>query len=170
MMSACDAARAPVENATGNAHIVPEPGTVESADAEESAAPEASRTPTAPDPTSAKGAADVVQRYYGLLGERRYAEALPLRADDRLSAQSLAAEVEDFVGFGVDLGAPGRIEGAAGSLYVDVPVRIHGRLKDGTPVDRSGSITLRRSNDIPGSTAEQRRWRIASITFGQETG
>ncbi|HST36374.1 MAG TPA: hypothetical protein VLK25_07070, partial [Allosphingosinicella sp.] len=56
--------------------------------------------------------------------------------------------------------APGEIEGAAGSLYVGVPVRIYGRRIGGGAFSTRGTITLRRVNDVPGSSAEQRRWHI----------
>ena len=62
-------------------------------------------------------------------------------------------------------GAPGGngknfAEFAAGSLYVEVPVQTYGKLQDGTPFSSAGTVTMRRSNDVPGATAEQRRWRI----------
>jgi hypothetical protein len=55
------------------------------------------------------------------------------------------------------------MEGAAGSSYVAVPVRLHGRMKDGTPFRRRVEVTLRRVNDVPGSTEAQRRWHIRAI-------
>lgn len=61
--------------------------------------------------------------------------------------------------------APGDIrqEGAAGSLYCEIPVRIEA---PGRPVE-AGTLTLRRANDVPGATAEQLRWHIESSTFGE---
>ena len=44
---------------------------------------------------------------------------------------------------------------------VEVPVVVYGRLKSGEPVHMKGPVTLRRVNDVPGSTAEQRRWHIS---------
>jgi hypothetical protein len=52
---------------------------------------------------------------------------------------------------------PGQLEGAAGSIYASVPIEFF--FKRGT-VKLSGSLTLRRVNDVPGSSAEQRRWHI----------
>jgi hypothetical protein len=37
---------------------------------------------------------------------------------------------------------------------------LYGRLKTGDEFHRSGKAVLRRVNDVPGSTAEQRKWRI----------
>src|SRR3546814_20952164 len=59
-----------------------------------------------------------------------------------------------------NIGAPGRIEGAVGSLYVEVPVQVYGRLNTGEEFNMLGSVQLRRVNDVPGSTPEQRKWHI----------
>jgi len=42
-----------------------------------------------------------------------------------------------------------------------VPFRLYGKLKNGAPFNLVGPVTLRRVNDVPGSTEEQRRWHIA---------
>lgn len=59
----------------------------------------------------------------------------------------------------VDIGK-GREEGAAGSLYYTAPVEIH----DGKRTIR-GEVVLRRANDVPGASAEELRWHIASTTL-----
>jgi len=61
------------------------------------------------------------------------------------------------------VGAPGRIEGAAGSLFVEVPVVLYGRYATGGEYHASGKAVLRRVNDVPGATAEQLKWRIERI-------
>jgi membrane-bound inhibitor of C-type lysozyme len=108
-------------------------------------------------PTSAQGAADVVQTYYALIGEGKYAEAGRLRADGQ------AFDASRYAQYDAQVGAPGAIGAAAGSLYVEVPVVIYGRLKNGAELHQSGKAVLRRVNDVPGSTPEQRRWRIERI-------
>jgi hypothetical protein len=130
------------------------------------------RTPVSEAPfteTSAQGAANVVQSYYALLEQGKYGEAWKLWSDaGRASGKTEEAFAAGFGGYDeyhANIGAPGRIEGAAGSLYVEVPVQVYGRLKGGAPFNRRGSMTLRRVNDVPGSTAEQRRWHIASESF-----
>ncbi|WP_420902562.1 hypothetical protein [Sphingobium algorifonticola] len=63
-----------------------------------------------------------------------------------------------------NVGAPGKAEGAAGSLYVTVPVQVYARLKaNGKPYYALRAVVLRRANDGPGSTTAQRRWHIARI-------
>jgi hypothetical protein len=110
-------------------------------------------------PESAQGAANVVQTYYALVEAGKFAEARRLRSD----GGGDEADFDRYSEYHANIGAPGRIEGAAGSLYVEVPVQAYGRLKSGEPFNLRGSATLRRVNDVPGATPEQLRWRIASI-------
>lgn len=79
-----------------------------------------------------------------------------------MSAADFAASFDKYSEYHANIGAPGRIEGAAGSLYVEVPVQVYGRLKNGAEFNMLGPMTLRRVNDVPGSTAEQRTWHITS--------
>jgi len=108
-------------------------------------------------PTSAQGAANVVQTYFALAEQGKTAEAGKLRRDGR------PVDLGPYASYHAEIGAPGRIEGVAGSLYVEVPVVVYGRLKDGSELHRSGKAVLRRSNDVPGSTPDQRRWRIERL-------
>ncbi len=55
---------------------------------------------------------------------------------------------------------PGMSEGAAGTLYYTAPVI----LIDGAR-RIEGEVVLRRVNDVPGATAEDRRWHIESHTL-----
>lgn len=116
-------------------------------------------------PESAQGAANVVQTYYALIEAGKYGEAWKLWSDgggaSGMSAAEFAASFDKYGEYHANIGAPGRIEGAAGSLYVEVPVQVYGRLKSGVEFNMLGPVTLRRVNDVPGSTAEQRRWHIA---------
>lgn len=128
------------------------------------------RTPLSEAPfpeTSAQGAANVLQTYFALVEQGRYGDAWRLWSDggrsSGKSADAFAAQFGEYREYHANIGAPGRIEGAAGSLYIDVPVQVYGRRADGKPFSMAGSATLRRANDVPGSTAEQRKWRIASI-------
>jgi hypothetical protein len=114
-------------------------------------------------PTSAQGAADVMQHYYALIGQKRYAEALRLWGPAGQSASAFEASFGDKLEYHGLVGSPGEIEGAAGSLFVTVPVQVYGRLRDGRELHQLGKATLRRVNDVPGSTAEQRTWHIERI-------
>lgn len=119
------------------------------------------------DPDSAQGAGQVVQSYAALLEQNRFAEAYRLWSDGgRASGVSQAefiAEQGKYAEIHMEIGAPGQMEGAAGSSYVEMPVRMYGKLRNGEPFSRLQTVTLRRVNDVPGSTEEQRRWHIYRI-------
>ena len=118
-------------------------------------------------PTSAQGAANVVQTYYALVAEGRYDDAWHLWTQggegSGMTVEAFAKSFTAYESYNANIGAPGAIEGAAGSLYVSVPVLIYGRRKSGEEVHLLGEATLRRVNDVPGSTPEQRQWHISRI-------
>ena len=62
------------------------------------------------------------------------------------------------------LGAPGRIEGAAGSRYITIPIVIDAVTTDGVQQHFAGSIVLRRVV-VPGAKSEERSWRIYSAAI-----
>jgi hypothetical protein len=112
------------------------------------------------DPKSGQGAGQVLQSYFALAETGRFAEA------DKL--WSAGVERLDLTGYRevhANIGAPGTVEGGAGSLYVEIPVQLYGRLKDGKEFNSRGTMTLRRVNDVPGSTEVQRRWHIMNAEF-----
>jgi hypothetical protein len=116
------------------------------------------------DAKSAQGAGQVLQRFGGLLEQRKFAEARQLWSDggqaSGMSESEFVATYDKYAEIHSEVGAPGQMEGAAGSAYVDIPFRLYGTLKTGKPFNLVGPVTLRRVNDVPGSTEEQRRWHI----------
>ncbi|WNG54849.1 lysozyme inhibitor [Archangium gephyra] len=123
-------------------------------------------------PKSPQAAGDVVQTYFALLEAGKYGDAWRLWSDgggasQRTEAQ-FAADFDRYASYHALVGAPGQPEGAAGSVYVQVPVVIYGRFKAGNELHQSGTVTLRRVNDAPGSTEEQRRWHIFQIELSPE--
>ena len=129
--------------------------------------PPPDRTPVSEAPfteTSAQGAANVVQTYYALIEGGRAADAWRLWGGggeaSNLSQAAFAERLRRYRDYHAEVFAPGEMEGAAGSSYVDVPVRTYGHSADGRAFSRRGTVTLRRVNDVPGSTAEQRRWHL----------
>lgn len=115
-------------------------------------------------PHSAQGAAQVVQTYYALLEAKKYDEAYELwRGQGERSGMTADAFADSFARYATyhaEVGAPGRVEGAAGSLYVEVPVHVYGELKSGEEFHLRGPVRLRRANNVPGATPEQLEWRI----------
>jgi hypothetical protein len=116
------------------------------------------------DPKSAEGAGQVVQRYGGLLEARRFAEARKLWGDggkdSGLTEAQFVAAYAKYATIHSEVGKPFDMEGAAGSSYITVPFRLYGTLKSGGPFNIVGPLTLRRVNDVPGSSEAQRRWHI----------
>jgi len=122
------------------------------------------RTPVSEAPfaaTSAQGAANVVQTYFALLEQGRAGEAAALRSDRQVF------DLKPYASYHAQIGAPGAIEGAAGSLFVTVPIVIYGRFATGKPLHQSGNAVLRRVNNVPGASAEQLRWRIERLDFNR---
>lgn len=116
-------------------------------------------------PGSGQAAADVVQTFVALVEENRLRAAL--RLWDRGTAPTearLAARLARYRDLRANVGGPGRVEGAAGSRYVAVPIHVTARLKAGNrPVAGSGVVTLRRVGEVDGATAEQKRWHIYKV-------
>jgi hypothetical protein len=116
------------------------------------------------DPKSAEAAGQIVQSYGALIEQKRFSEAARLWGDGAAAA-AFADPFKSASELHLQVGRPGDTEGAAGSIYVTVPVVFYGRLKSGSEFSRSGTATLRRVNDVPGSSAAQRRWHIERIEF-----
>jgi len=123
-------------------------------------------------PEGVEAAMDVVRRYYAAIAAGDHATAYRLWADDgRASGQDFARFSRGFSetrAVQATLGAPGGIEGAAGSLYVTIPVTVSAVLNDGTRQHFTGAYVLRRVNDVPGATAAQRRWHIQSASMRRD--
>jgi hypothetical protein len=119
------------------------------------------------EPNSGQGAGQVLQSYAALIEQGRWAEArrhwVQGGEDSGVSADAFEEAFGKYSEIHAEIGAPGPVEGAAGSVYVKIPLRFYGKLKSGEPFNSIGSATLRRVNDVPGSTAQQRRWHIYRI-------
>ena len=125
------------------------------------------KTPLAPvkptvDPKSAEAAGRVLERYGALIEKGRWTESWKLwsSADSaRLFDRNWCNDSEVHM----EIGKPGDIEGAAGSIYSTVPLVFHGKTRAGAQFRREANAILRRVNDVPGSTEAQRRWHIERI-------
>lgn len=117
----------------------------------------------------AAAATRVIEQYYEAINVRDYPRAWSLWSDSgRASGQTLpefAAGFAETSQVRVDVGAPGRIEGAAGSRFIALPVTIHAVEVAGSR-SFAGTYTLRRSV-VDGATQEQRSWRIHSADIAQ---
>lgn len=115
--------------------------------------------------TGPAGAVAVIRAYYAAINAHRYREAYYLWSDSgRASNQTLEEFTRGFAdtrSVSVSPGDPGPIEGAAGSRYIEIPVTIDAVATSGEHRRFTGRYVLRRAV-VPGATAVQRSWRIAS--------
>ena len=126
--------------------------------------------PTGPiDPTSVEAAGQVVQHYGALIEQRRWAEAEALWTHTENAREFNAGLKKNFREVHLEIGKPGDMEGAAGSIFVTVPVFFYGKKNDGSAFRSPANLIVRRVNDVPGSTQAQRRWHIDQIE-GEDTG
>ena len=173
-LASCGPQQQPQEAAKNtNAPVLPEasaPPAVENNTTAETptnaAAPEASLPePKGPiDPKSAEAAGQVVQHYGALIEHGRWEQSWELWSNPHAARQfdrNWRADREVHL----EIGKPGEDEGAAGSIYVTMPVTFYGEDKRGGEFRRPADVILRRVNDVPGSTEAQRRWHIERIEW-----
>jgi hypothetical protein len=139
----------------------PEPGTSGGLPNDRTPLPE----PSGPvDPKSAEAAGQVVQHYGALIEQKRFDQAESLWGDVATAKQA-TAQLKTYSDAHLEMGKPTDMEGAAGSIYITVPIVLYGKLANGTAVQRRADVILRRVNDVPGSTEAQRRWHIERIDW-----
>lgn len=124
--------------------------------------------PLPPSPTdepSAQDAVGVVREYYSAINARQYARAYSLWSDGGRSSgqdpQQFADSLADTDGVSVQIDTPGRIDAAAGSRYIEVPVSVSTTRRDGSVQRFVGIFTLRRAV-VDGASPEERMWQINS--------
>lgn len=144
------------------------PSTGENA-SQTNATPPDDRTPLAEpsgpiDPRSPEAADQVVQSFGALIEQKRWQEAEALWRDGA-TARAFTSTLRPYPEVHLEIGAPGDPEGAAGSIYVTMPVVFYGKQSSGTDFRRAADVILRRVNDVPGSTEAQRRWHIERIDW-----
>lgn len=134
------------------------------ADALPAPPPDATAVPAQAEPTPADAVA-VVDAYYSAIAANQYPRAYALWSGggqaSGQSAQQFAGGFADTASVSVDIGTPGRIDAAAGSRYIEIPVSVTATRRDGSVHHYAGAYTLRRAV-VDGASADQRAWRIAS--------
>ena len=113
-------------------------------------------------------AAVTVRSYLAALTQRDFSRASSLWDDGATEGAGDSAAFErahgDTAIARFEVGAPGAVEGAAGSRYITVPVTVHGSTPQRPPLLLHGLVTLRRSV-ADGASEPQRRWRISRIEW-----
>ncbi len=109
------------------------------------------------------GALDVLKSYFIAIDEHRFHDAYIMWSDNGtasgLSFEEFARGYDHTRSATFVIGRPGRMEGAAGSRYVDVPVTIDALTTEGKRQHFTGSIVLRRVV-VPGADTAERRWHL----------
>ena len=122
-----------------------------------------SRRPTV-DPKSTEAAVDLVRAFAAMLNDRQFNEAYMLLGAKAPLRTNFDDNFSKFSDLRVTLGTAGLQEGAAGSTYVSVPLTVDGR-NDNRDISRKATAVVRRVNDVPGSTEEERHWHIDRIDW-----
>ena len=185
---AADSARAAaVRDTTPAPPVIPydpsEPGAMRSGDAPirapETGGVDSVKTNLPPTPAAAASPAGtdavgdpvtVVRDYYAAIRAHDFLRAYRMwEASGQRNVRSYARFASGFdstESVDAKAGPAGRVEGAAGSRYVTVPVEIDSRLRDGTQQKFTGTYTLRRVV-VPGASAAQRRWHLYAASIRQ---
>jgi hypothetical protein len=112
-----------------------------------------------------KGARNVLLSWAQAMEDRAFDAAYALYGvNGPETAAEFAARFADYQTITVALG-DGVVEGAAGSLYYEVPATLTGTAQGGSSYRREGTIVLRRVNDVPGAGAWQLAWHIERIEW-----
>jgi hypothetical protein len=117
------------------------------------------------DPKSTEAAVQLVRRFAELLNQRKFDEAYMLLGPNAPPRNEFDGSWEQFDSFSVRVGTAGEQEGAAGSIYLSVPLNVSA-VGHGEGIRLSRTAILRRVNDVPGSTEAQRHWHIERIDRG----
>jgi hypothetical protein len=117
------------------------------------------------DPKSSEAAEELVRHFAALLNGGEFDEAYMLLGPAAAPRRQFDRDFSRYSDLHVTLGTPADQEGAAGSIYLSVPLAVSGE-SDGKRTSRSATAILRRVNDVPGSTEAQRHWHIERIDWG----
>jgi len=118
----------------------------------------------APDTSAPKDPADAVRKYYAFLEAKDYPRAYAMWGEGGLASKQTYPEFA--AGFArtahtrVTVTGPVSIEGAAGSSFAEVRVRVDALTTDGQEQKFGGAYVVRRANDVPGATDAQLRWHF----------
>jgi hypothetical protein len=120
------------------------------------------------DPKSTEAAGELVAHFVRLLNAGRFDDAYMLLGPAAPPRSQFDRQFSPYSDIEVTPGTPGDQQGAAGSIYVSVPLTVSGAL-GGKRSSRAATAILRRVNDVPGSTEAQRHWHIERIDWGNAT-
>lgn len=129
------------------------------------ALPPPDRDAAAPDPDSGEAAADVLETYYALIADHKYREAWMLwghqGADSAMTADAFAASFDKYASYDAQIGTPGRVDAGMSQRWVEIPVTVTGKLKDGSAFKLAGPVILHHvAREMDGVPDEDKEWRL----------
>lgn len=124
---------------------------------------EVAPTPSPEEASDTADVAEVIRRYYAAIDAGDFQRAYALWGNEGAASgqtfEAFAAGFAETASVEVEIGELGRVEPAAGSRYVRVPVVIRATTKAGVEERFEGTYTLRRAV-VPGASAAERRWHL----------
>ena len=164
-LASCGPQRQPQQPANNSAApVLPAPSAPPAVSNERAPAPAPPAVKETVDPKSSEAAVELVRGFVGLLNRGKFDDAYMLLGPAAPPRTVFDRHFTQFSQLNVSVGNPRDQEGAAGSIYLSVPITISGMSK-AQQVSRSATVLLRRVNDVPGSTEAQRRWHIERIDW-----
>ena len=119
---------------------------------------------TAPARAPAEQPEQVLRQYFALLARHNYPAAYRLQEFD-VSLRRFVARFRPYLTYEGRIVGAGQGDTAMGSAYQEIPVEVHGRLRNGRPFSERGTVTLRANNH-----ARVRRWAIYSADIPPRFG
>lgn len=123
----------------------------------------ASEVDSADSTLGAPGAVSVLRAYYTAINAHRFHDAYHFWSDEGAASnqtlEEFARGYDGTLSTAVFPATPGRIEGAAGSRYIEIPVTIEAESTGGKHQRFAGRYVLRRVV-VPGATSDERSWHI----------
>jgi len=119
-----------------------------------------------------EAAVEVVRSYYAAIDAHDFERAYQSWGESGPPGQSLEEFSRGFSATSsvrVETGAPSRIEPAAGSRFVEVPVTIFAETITGQKQRFEGKYVLRRTV-VDGASPDQRRWHLYRAKIGETKG
>jgi len=143
LLAGCGTAHEGEEKETANGH-------------NQTAPARAAAPPSPEDLAMSRAAAATVGRYYDHVGRREWRAAFALREPGPgVTFERFVASFERYADYRATVGVPSPPAREGEAAWVQVPVQLYGRMRDGSSFGSVGTVTLKRS-------AEQGNWRIVS--------
>jgi len=112
--------------------------------------------PSAEDIAVSTAAAEALRLYYDRIGRRDWPAAFAMREPaPGLTLERFAASFERYEDYRATVGTPSLPARQDGFVWVQVPVQLYGRMRDGRPFGSVGAVMMRRPGGGGG-------WRIVS--------